>query len=385
MRNAVTTSMGTRWERFFDVVAAATSLGPLAYLFTSASPWGAREWGAAALFLASAALVACRRAAPRLTAIGAVAVSGVVLLLPDYAVVVWVLAEIVLFSLAMRADRSWTVGIGATHGVLLYVGAIMAFRVAPYEPVALILPVWTGAVIAFGTALRTQQEYVAAVEDRARTAVAAREVDLKRRLGEERLRIARDLHDSVANALTVISLQASKAQRHLGDESTRTEDALRVVGEVSRQTVKELAGILSVLRDNDTVEDHSLPSAGNIPHLIELFTATGAHVDADLSTLADLDLPPASSTALYRIAQEALTNAQRHGAAPVTLRAGNADDMAWLEVRNALRSPPRATESGFGLEGMRERAALAGGRFSAETTGAQFTVRVEVPAGQERV
>jgi signal transduction histidine kinase len=214
--------------------------------------------------------------------------------------------------------------------------------------------------------------------------VAAREVDVKRRLGEERLRIARDLHDSVANALTVINLQASKAHRHLGDESTQTEEALRVVDEVSRQTVRELAGILSVLRDDDAVEDHDLPSASNIPHLIELFTATGASVDVELSTLADLDLTPASSTALYRIAQEALTNAQRHGAAPVTLRAGRAEDRAWLEVRNALGAQPRATESGFGIEGMTERAALAGGTLSADMTEDQFIVRAEVPLRQER-
>jgi len=380
------TSIGMRWERFFDVIAAATSIGVLVHTLTSASPWGAQEWWAIALLLVSAILVACRRAVPRVAAIGAVATSGLVLLLPEYAVSVWVLAEIVLFSLALRAPRRWTIGIGATHGILLYVGAIIAFRVAPYESVALILPVWTGAVIAFGVALRTQQEYVVAVEGRAQAVVAAREVEVKQRLGEERLRIARDLHDSVANALTVINLQASKAQRHLGDESTQTEEALRVVDEVSRQTVRELAGILSVLRDDDTVEDHDLPSASNIPRLIELFTATGARVDVDLSTLADLDLTPASSTALYRIAQEALTNAQRHGAAPVTLRAGRAEDTAWLEVRNPLgpHPRPRATESGFGIEGMTERAALAGGSLRAEMKEDQFIVRAEVPIRQER-
>ncbi|WP_262001989.1 sensor histidine kinase [Microbacterium sp. Mcb102] len=378
----MTTSWTSRWERFFDVVAAVTVVVTV-FTSISKSTWDtAAEFGAAALLAAATCLVLVRRRAPILSGIGAVAISGLVLLTAGGALPVWVLAEIVLFSVALRAHRRWTLFITCAHALLLYLGALVVFQVPPYDPLALVLPLWTAAVVAFALALRSQHDYVAAVEERMREAAATREADVKRRVSEERLRIARDLHDSVANSLTVINLQASTAQRHLGSPNPRSEEAIDVIREVSRRTVVELAGLLTVLRDDTQLDDHSLPSAANIPHLVELFSATDM-LDADLSELPTAGLPAASSAALYRVTQEALTNAQRHGRPPVSLRTGATPRSAWLEVHNRvdLNTPPSGR--GFGLVGMRERAELAGGSLMVAQELGAFTVRVEVPRSEE--
>lgn len=378
----MTTSWTSRWERLFDVVAAVTVLAALVTAISDGGWDSATEFGAAALLVTATCLVMLRRRTPVASGIGAIAVSGLVLLTPGGALPIWILAEIVLFSLALRAPRPWIVVIASVHAALLYVGALVVFRVPPYDPLALILPLWTAAVVAFSLAIRSQHDYVAAVEERMRQAALSREAEVKRRMSEERLRIARDLHDSVANSLTVINLQASTAQRHLAKPNSRAEEAIGVIRDVSRRTVIELAGMLTVLRDDTQVEDHSLPSAANIPHLIEIFSATGT-LDADLGDLPVAELPASSDAALYRVAQEALTNAQRHGRPPVSLRAGITPGRAWLEVSNDVDAHRETAAPGFGLVGMKERTELAGGLLEVVREPNSFRVRVEVPRNED--
>jgi signal transduction histidine kinase len=367
---------GSRWEALFDAVALVTVVAAGISLLHDSS-WSAT--GGGALLLAGGGCVALRRWLPVGAAAGAVVVSGLVLLTPPAALGVWVLAEICLFSLPLRRGRVISLTIGATHAALLYVGAMIAYDVGPLDPFALILPVWTGAVVALGSAVRSQEDYVGALEERARTAAAARETEIRQRLSEEHLRIARDLHDSVANALAVISLQAADAENHLNDDSDRVRTALKTVRTLGKRTLIELGEILRILRNGDAESDRTLPSVRSLPHLVELFTDAGLEVDGDLAIDLEGTLDPAAEAALYRVAQEALTNAQRHGSAPVSIRTSREPAEVVIEVTNPLPVRRTTRGAGYGLIGMRERVELSGGRLLVEEDDRRFRVSARFP------
>jgi signal transduction histidine kinase len=372
--------LGTRWEAVFDVAAAITVVAVVAGVLTGDSSDAGSPWLQLSLLATGGVLLALRRRFPTIAALGSILTSLLALLVPATAVAVWVLAEVCLFSLPLRSSRVWAIVVGSVHAAVLYLGAIAVFQVSPWDPLALILPVWTGAVIAFGSALRTQQDYVVALEDHARTAAAARENEVLRYVSVERLRIARDLHDSVANSIAVINLESSNARRHVTDDPDRTVRALGVIRAVTRSTLIELSGILAVLRDDYDDSDRTVATAANIPHLLELLSSSGMPVHADLAALHGLSLEPASDSALYRIAQESLTNAHRHGSGPVRMLATLDAEAVTLTVANDVNTHrPFAPESGFGLIGMRERVEFAGGTLTTGEEGQAFVVRARLP------
>jgi signal transduction histidine kinase len=375
--------IGERWEIFFDLVAVATVVAGSILLATGQEPDGS-PWLDLALLAISLVLLAVRRRAPLVAAIAAIVTSGLALLVPDGAVAIWVLAEVCLFSLPLRRSRTSAIIVATIHAALLYVGAVIVFQVAPVDPIALILPVWTGAVVAFGTALRAQQDYVEALEEQARSAAAARENEVLRRVDAERLHIARDLHDSVANSIAVINLEASNAARHVDDDGKRVRQALAVIRSVTRSTLGELAGILAVLRSDQDDSDRTVAVAANIPHLIELMSIPEFPISAELDALAELRLDPSADAALYRVAQESLTNAHRHGRPPVHLAVARSAEDVMLTVANGLASGAERTASGFGLIGMRERVELAGGTLHAGIEGDRFVVRLRLPSATDR-
>ncbi|WP_335991200.1 sensor histidine kinase [Glycomyces sp. MUSA5-2] len=366
---------GVRWEAFFDAVAIATVI---VEVLRGASPT------ALALLGAGAVLVAVRRRFPLAAAVGAILLSALAMLEPDSAVSVWVLAEICLFSVPLRRS-GWTAAVAAAvHAVVLYAGALIAFDVGPLDPFALILPVWTGAVVSFGAAIRSQRDYVEAVEQRAASAAAARESEVRHRMDEERLRIARDLHDSVANSIAVISIQAGAAEQRLEADPKAASEALRGVRAASRHVLAEVQEILAVLRKDETAEqERDFPSAASIPQLVRAFATAGTSVTAHLAELPPLE--PTVDAALFRVAQEALTNAHRHGSGGAAVRIECDDHRVRLVVENPLAPEKRAeAETGFGLIGMRERVELAGGSLLIAPGGSNFTVVAEFPCDTEK-
>jgi signal transduction histidine kinase len=143
---------------------------------------------------------------PLAAADAAISASALVFLVEPAVVPVWVLAEVVLFTLAFRRPRPLALAAGTVHAALLFVGARVVFRVPPYDPLSLILPVWTAAVIATGLALRSTHDHVRTLTEQARAAVAYRDSEMQRHVGAERLRIARGLHDPVAHTVSIISV-----------------------------------------------------------------------------------------------------------------------------------------------------------------------------------
>ncbi|MDT0610957.1 sensor histidine kinase [Streptomyces lancefieldiae] len=195
----------------------------------------------------------------------------------------------------------------------------------------------------------------------------------------ERTRIARELHDSIGHALTVAVVQAGAA-RAAGSPDF-TERALTAIEETGRAALEDLERVLGVLREAERPVS-ARPTLTDADRLLESARASGAEVDAEVTGPLET-LPGPVSREGYRILQEALTNVLRHaGAVPTRVRVEVADGALSLTVRNPLPDGRAGTGRGSGLRGIRERAALLGGRAHTGPDGAgDWLVRVELPLG----
>ncbi|MFF9486645.1 sensor histidine kinase [Streptomyces sp. NPDC014676] len=192
----------------------------------------------------------------------------------------------------------------------------------------------------------------------------------------ERTRIARELHDSIGHALTVAVVQAGAA-RAAGDPAF-TERALDAIEETGRAALEDLERVLGVLRESGRPVG-GRPALTDADRLLESARASGAQVDAAMTGPLDTVPGPVSREG-YRILQEALTNVLRHaGAVPVRVRIAVDDGSLGLEVRNPLTGAPPGPGRGSGLRGIRERAALLGGRAHTGPDRGDWRVRVELP------
>lgn len=192
----------------------------------------------------------------------------------------------------------------------------------------------------------------------------------------ERTRIARELHDSIGHALTVAVVQAGAA-RAAGDPAF-TDRALGAIEETGRAALEDLERVLGVLREAQKPVS-GRPTLADADRLLESARASGAEVDAEVSGPVDT-VPGPISREGYRILQESLTNALRHaGAVPVRVRIHVADGALLLEVRNPLPKDVPGPGRGSGLRGIRERAALLGGRARTGPDRDDWAVRVELP------
>ncbi|MFH8444548.1 sensor histidine kinase [Streptomyces sp. NPDC018026] len=195
----------------------------------------------------------------------------------------------------------------------------------------------------------------------------------------ERTRIARELHDSIGHALTVAVVQAGAARAANSPEFT--DRALTAIEETGRAALEDLERVLGVLREAERPVS-ARPTLTDADRLLESARASGAKVDAEVAGPLE-SLPGPVSREGYRILQEALTNVLRHaGPVPALVRIGVADGTLTLEVRNPLPDGRAAPGRGSGLRGIRERAALLGGRARTGPDGAgDWQVHVELPLG----
>ncbi|MFJ8104710.1 sensor histidine kinase [Streptomyces sp. NPDC096132] len=238
---------------------------------------------------------------------------------------------------------------------------------------------WIIDVLLFGGYLRVQRE-------RAERAERTREEEARRRVAEERLRIARDLHDLLAHSITLIGVQTSVAAHVLAADPDRLDraavaKALDDIAETCRGARGELRTTLEVLREQEDPRG-PLPGLRGLPELAETARAAGARVDL---TVVEADVPPAVGAAAYRIAQEGLTNAVRHGG-----REDLTVGVRVYEEQGALRvtvtddgAGAGPGTPGFGLVGMRERARSVGGTLQAgPRAGGGFEVCAVLPLGE---
>ena len=212
-------------------------------------------------------------------------------------------------------------------------------------------------------------------------AEAAREATVRNAILEERLDIARELHDIVAHRISAVSLQAQVARRQAEAGASVTPDQLRTIEVTAQQSMADMRRLLGLLRPEDgAVTLDPQASLADLAHLLATADASGHRVDFTESGQAR-PLAPAASLAAYRIAQEALTNVRRHGGHGVTrLRMTWTDSTLHLEVTNPVRAGQPSAHPGHGIHGMEERAQLFGGTLTAGVEGDQWAVRAVLPA-----
>jgi signal transduction histidine kinase len=210
------------------------------------------------------------------------------------------------------------------------------------------------------------------------------EEEAKRRASEERLRIARELHDVLAHNISMINVQAGVALHLMDEQPEQARTALTAIRDASKDALAELRSVLDILRQTGEAPPRS-PTAGlaDLPQLISGTEAAGLTVHSDIHEPVR-PLPPGLDLAAYRIVQEALTNVTRHAnARSATVRITEDDRVLTVEVvddgrgGSTLASTPGA---GTGISGMRERAAALGGHLDAgPRPGGGFAVRAELP------
>ncbi len=361
-----------RWERVLDVAAAIAVVAGL---------WqglDAGSGGGIAAVVVAAGGVVVRRRFPVGSAVGGILLSAVVLAVPEVALAVWVTAEVLLFSLAIRAPRGVVLVLGVLHAALLYPGAMVVFGLGPLEPLALVMPLWTAAVVSAALALRGNRDYVGALEATTAAATAARESEVQRRLGDERLRIARDLHDAVAHTVSIVTIHAGAAERYLDRDAQKARESLRLVRSSARDVVAELQDILTVLRTPDAEEAGGIDAVAD---LVGQARTAGAEVEFTHDDLEAVDRTIGLTA--YRIVQESLTNARKYGSGPILVDVRRRGSALRVRIENAVASPVRHG-SGFGLVGMRERAASVHGTLSVESEGGRFVVEAVLPEHRDR-
>ncbi len=280
----------------------------------------------------------------------------------------------------MREIAAIVVALGAIH-VGVAAAATSGF---PTVPILGALIVWGGAWIV-GDQVRQRRQRLADLRERAQQ--SERETARERRLAvvEERNRIARDLHDSAAHAINVILVQAGGARLLQDRDPGAVSAALSTIEDVARETVEEIDRLIHGLRTADdraqTVNPLEPPTGlASVTTLLEQHHAAGMTLDMEVDG-SPRPLAPGPDQAAYRILQESLTNAARHGTGPVAVRIAYGQRQLELTISNATNGNTAGAcgTPGYGILGMRERAALLGGSLDAGPREGVFEVTARLP------
>lgn len=293
------------------------------------------------------------------------------------------------FTLAQLRGRP--VAIAASAAALpLTVGLMLVY--SPHPPVSIDSLVYLASVslpLALGVASHERRARVAALVARADAAERTREEEAKRRINEDRLHVARDVHDVVAHTLVAINVQAGVGARLFESDPALAQDSLNDIRSVSGKALTDLRSILGVLRDPESPDSlagvavHPTRGIAELGDLHEALAAAGVTLTLTIADAAH-DLPAAIDATAFRIVQEALTNVMRHArptTAHVDVRRDN--DAVTITVDNDPSVQPSSEDTsgaGHGLRGMRERAATVGGALTAGPRAAGgWRVRAELP------
>ena len=349
------------------LAAFAAQLGLLAHGGLNSGHYHALDVRGGVLAAASALPLALWRRRP-LAVFVVTTLASATLNLLDYPPGPPVGATIALFLFAATSA-------GAKRRTLAVVGALLAAHIAsvgigestfPTSAIVFGVLAWTVTVFA-GDRVRLRRERV----ERGRRLAAA----------EERTRIARDLHDSVGHAINVILVQAGAARLLRERDPERSQAALETIEDVARQTVGEIDALVRTLRDDGNGRVEAQPGLAALDTLVAQHPLAGLAI----KVVREGDRRPLAATtdqAAYRILQEALTNAARHGTGRAEVKVRYGKEELELTVRNPM-TPGSTPKDGHGLIGMRERAHLLGGSLSAGPSGGEFSVDAVLPIHHE--
>ncbi|WP_144876894.1 sensor histidine kinase [Microbacterium sp. 1.5R] len=197
---------------------------------------------------------------------------------------------------------------------------------------------------------------------------------------QERVRIARDMHDIVAHSLAVVIAQADGARYAAAVKPEMATEALGTIAQTARGALSDVRLLLTQLRHRQG--DGPQPTLADLETLFAQVRQAGIEPRITIDPTPPGEPPGAIQLAVYRILQEALTNSIRHGDGEVDVHLAWLPDRVEIHVRNTVGSGPSQPSGGHGLIGMRERAQLVGGSLQAEREGAQFVVRAALPIGE---
>ena len=296
----------------------------------------------------------------------------------------WIALFIALYTMTAYGDGRWSLRI-ATGGIttLTIAWLISAADTEPKAAIGWVFFRIAASVMAaaLGESVRSRRVIAAEALERARQAEKTREEEARARVDAERLRIAREVHDTVAHAIAIINVQAGTTAYVLDKRPERAREALVTIEQTSAQALHEMRAVLGVLRDDNGRAPH--PGLGQVNELTAVARDAGLDIKLEVTSSTE-PVPTAVDHTAYRILQESITNVIRHvGPTRVTVALAYGPDV--LEVRvsdegNASAGPKGRTEAGHGIIGMRERCALLGGELTAgPRPGGGFEVIARLP------
>jgi signal transduction histidine kinase len=286
-----------------------------------------------------------------------------------------------LFVFSLHSERTPAIaGTAAVIGVL--VTGHLAFRLHARTGWAdLAVVPWIALAAAVGQAVRVKRAHQAMLEERARRAEESRDAEARRRIQQERLRIARDLHDAVGHHVALISVQAGAMGYLLDTDLDKARESLAHIQRASESALEELRLTVGLLRQpGDREPTEPAGGLGRLDELIDSFAATGLRVTCDVTGQVR-PLPEAVDLTAYRVIQESLTNTAKHAAgASAVIRLAFQPGVLALAVEDDGVAAAECV-AGHGIVGMRERAAALGGWLTAgPRSGGGFRVLAELPA-----
>ena len=327
-----------------------------------------------ALVIAPAAILPLRRRWPVPVLAACVALYGLAaftaMLWPGIAIAI----AIAMFGVGNRSpQRTTLITAMVTISAVILINVLAALA-SVLDPRVFAVAVTVAFAAAAGDGTRSRREYIAAITERAERAEETRESEARRRVSEERLRIARDLHDAVAHQIAVISLNAGVASSAIETRPAAALEAVRTIRAAARTVLGEIGALLDVLRTGDdaTLEISPQPGLEHLDDLIAQFVDAGLRVTVRTEGVP-LAVGGATSLIAYRVIQEGLTNAHKHGAesrAHVLVQVN--DDALEIVVTNPIVAGAASSDtvpvaeaidvrSGLGLIGLRERVAAVRG------------------------
>ncbi|WP_395244242.1 sensor histidine kinase [Agromyces sp. MMS24-K17] len=312
------------------------------------------------------------------------------------------------YGLAKRVARR-TAFLAIVVAIVVFIGfELAAGHASGFDPRLLPSPLILAFAGAAGDATRSRRAYITALAERAERAEATRESEARRRVAEERLRIARDLHDAVAHQIAVINLQSGVASRAVAHgrepDLPLARESLDTVSRAAREVLGEIGELLSMLRaESDAEAGGEEPTTAPQAGLDRLDDLLARFEEAGLTTTVRREgngepLPAAVDRVAFLVLREALTNAHKHGAehrahvlleqdaTRLAITVTNPTDAAAARVPRTGGSPaeptrPTGPAGGHGLLGLRERVAAVRGTVDADDVGGVFRLHAELPLG----
>lgn len=355
-----------------------------------------------ALTVLSAAALTVRRRRPLLTLLLTAAAAAAAIAGGWEVNLAQLAVAVALFHYGLRSPRASTVVVTVLLATALGLLSVLMVVLGPSPWGRQDIVLWLCTAAALAVAVQSRRTTIAALEDRARRAEESREQTARRRVAEDRVRIARELHDVIAHHVAVISVQAGVAEHVLGADPAAARDAMSNVRVSAKDVLVELQQVLGVLRqDESELPTGPAPGLAGLADLVASFAASGTPVRLDTPHPVP-QLSPAADVAAYRTVQEALTNVHKHAPGATTaVQVRPVGEAVEIVITNTPPARPATGTapwtpadpgssaagdagsgggSGFGLLGMRERVTAAGGALhTGPTPDGGFRVAARVP------